>query len=24
VPAYLEPVAGTENSALRLYRVRPE
>jgi len=24
VPAYLEPIAGTENSALRLYRVRPE
>ncbi len=24
VPAYLEPVAGTENAALQLYRVRPE
>jgi hypothetical protein len=24
VPAYLEPVAGTETAALRLYRVRPE
>ena len=24
VPAYLEPVAGTENAALRLYRLRPE
>lgn len=24
VPPYLEPVAGTENAVLRLYRVRPE
>ncbi|WP_424547767.1 hypothetical protein [Shinella zoogloeoides] len=24
VPAYLEPIAGTENVALQLYRVRPE
>ena len=24
VPAYLEPVAGTQNAALQLYRVRPE
>jgi hypothetical protein len=24
VPAYLEPIAGTENAPLRLYRVRPQ
>ena len=24
VPDYLEPVAGTKNASLRLYRVRPE
>ena len=24
VPAYLEPIAGTEDAVLRLYRVKPE